>query len=682
MTTRVQKEVDRAAPQSPPPTQRRYFPEVQGLRAVAVTIVLIYHLNHDVLPGGYVGVDVFFVISGFLITTLMLREAAAHGRVSVRDFYIRRVRRILPAATVVLLVTGTLAVVLLPTPRHADTAAQLAASATYVQNLFLANQSVDYLAAESAASPVQHFWSLAVEEQFYLLWPLLFAAWLALPVRWRGHQTILTLTGVVVALSLAVSVWLTTTDPHPAYFLPHARFWELAAGGALAVILARRSPPERVRWGLGWAGIAAIAITTLTFDGATPFPGWSAILPVAGTLAVITAGATPGRWSADALLSTRATTFVGDLSYALYLWHWPLIVFTLAHTGDAALTPLQATLILAATFALAWATKITVEDPVRTHGLLRSGARATTFALTGVLLVTTVSAATHTHQRRLQDVAFDPAVHVGPTALNEPTPHARQPEIYPPPVSAAADLPRIYDDGCQATPSVAQLTSCVYGPDDPTREVAVVGDSHAAHWIPALRKIAQDRNWRLHTYTKSSCAFTDTLLDHDDQPYRECEQWNEALTDELISDIEPDMVVTSSATQTRAHHADSTDESTRIIAAGMTGLWSRLQAADIKVLAIRDNPSLQARLPECVDQHPDELHECGQPRQEALEHDDPQEVAITRYDAPAELVDLSERFCTDQRCPPVVGNVLVYRDSNHLTATYARLLAPDLQEHL
>ncbi|MBB4931912.1 peptidoglycan/LPS O-acetylase OafA/YrhL [Lipingzhangella halophila] len=682
MATRLRTEAARSAPQPPPPTQRRFFPEVQGLRALAVAIVLAYHVNHDLLPGGYVGVDVFFVISGFLITTLMLREARTHGRVSLAGFYIRRVRRILPAATLVLVVTGVLALVVLPSPRLADTAAQLLASAAYVENLFLAHQSVDYLAAEAAASPVRHFWSLAVEEQFYLLWPLLFAGWLALSPRWRGETVIIALTSAVVAVSFGWSVWLTTNDPQPAYFLPQGRMWELAAGGVLALLLARWQPPESARWPLGWAGIAAIAAAAIGYDATTPFPGWAATLPVLGTIAVITAGHTAGRWSAYALLSTRPAGYVGDLSYALYLWHWPLIVFTLARTERPALNALEAVLVLGATFALAWGTKAALEDPLRAARLPRGGRGAAAFALTGLLLVTAIGAGKYAYQQELSDVRFDPEVHVGPQAIGQQHPEGDDSAIYPPPVSATADLPGVYDDDCHATPSVTTLKSCVYGPDDATTDVAIVGDSHAAHWVPALREVAHDREWRLHTYTKSSCPFTDTLAERNGGPYRECEQWNEAVRDELVSEVEPETVFTSSATQTRAHHADTDEQNTAMLAGGMAGLWSSLDAAGIDVAAIRDTPKSRARLPECVDRNPDDLDECARTSGEALAEDDPQELAVAEYGAQADLLDLTDRFCADGRCPPVVGNVLVYRDSNHLTAAYSRLLASDLQERL
>ncbi|MFB9803913.1 acyltransferase family protein, partial [Streptomonospora salina] len=386
-------------------------------RAVAVALVLVYHVDHDLLPGGYVGVDVFFVISGFLITSLLLREARTEGRVSLGAFYVRRIRRILPAASVVLVGTGLAALWLLPATRLAETARELVASAVYVENLFLAGESVDYLAAESAASPVQHFWSLAVEEQFYLLWPLLFAAWAAGGPRWGRRRVALAAAGGVLAVSLGFSAVLTATDPQPAYFLPQTRMWELAAGGVLAVASVRIVWPVRVRWVLGWAGLAAIGWSVLAYDDQTPFPGVAAVVPVAGAAAVIAAGCNGGRWSSYGLLASGPARFGGDISYPLYLWHWPVIVFASALTGSARLEPLYAGLAVVVSVVLAWGTKVAVEDPVRRWGLLRSGRRAGVFAVVAALVVVLVGAVQVGRYEWLKGAEFDPVQHVGPAAL-------------------------------------------------------------------------------------------------------------------------------------------------------------------------------------------------------------------------------------------------------------------------
>ncbi len=675
----------RARPHRPAP--RRFLPEVQGLRAVAVLLVLVYHLDTDYLPGGYVGVDVFFVISGFLITSLLLREVRSHGRVSVSRFYVRRVRRILPAATLVLVATGIAAVLLLPVTRLEQTALELAAGAAYIENFVLAGQTVDYLAAEEAPSPVQHFWSLAVEEQFYLVWPLLFVGWAALRSRMPERRADAVLGGAVaavIAASLACSVLMTAAVPTAAYFLPFTRMWELAAGGLLAVVLARWDVPDRLRDPLGWAGLAAIAAAAVAYDEHTAFPGYAAALPVLGAAAVIAAGEGRSRRSAGRLLSTRPARFVGDLSYALYLWHWPIIVIMLGTSNATELSPLSAAVAAALSLFLAWVTKIVLEDPVRVRGLLDTGRSALAFALSGVLVVTGAAWGLHSHVQQVRSTEFDPQVHLGPQALDagvEPDEITAPP--YPSVLTAEDDLPDLYGDGCQSTETDTHPSPCVYGAEDARTTVALVGDSHAAHWSPALQEIAEDRGWQLHTFTKSSCAFTSTLLVRpgEEVPYTQCQEWTGNVLEELRA-LKPDVVFTSSRAQAAPYGIDDEEEAREAVAEGMSQLWRELDEAGIAVVVLRDTPTTRSRIVECVDLHSPDVQACVRERDTALKGEDPQVIAAEESGVEAPVVDLSDRFCLDDVCPAVIGNVLVYRDSHHITATYSRLLAEDLAERI
>ncbi len=658
--------------------ERRFRPEVQGLRAVAVLLVLVYHLEPSLLPGGYVGVDVFFVISGFLITSLLYREASGQGRISVARFYARRVRRLLPAATVVLLATGAASYFLLPVTRLTDTMWQLIASAAYVENLYLARQAVDYLAAETAPSPVQHFWSLSVEEQFYLVWPLLFIVWAALRRRGAGTRTLVALLGSLLAVSLLWSVAATGGEPS-AYFLPTTRAWELAVGGLLAIGLAHGRLPERVRLPLGWAGLAAIVASAVLYDASTPFPGWAALLPVLGSAAVIAAEHVPGPLSASAPLSTAPARWIGDLSYSLYLWHWPLIVLVLAVTGGDRLGLPLAAAVGAASVLLAWATKVWVEDPVRDHRLVRGGRGALAAAVSGVLVVAAVGAALYVRVDRVESVEFDPSVHVGPQALGQaPTGDP----VYPSPVRAEEDLPVLYDDDCQASQEAsAPQDPCVYGPEGAERTVAVVGDSHSAQWVPALMELGEERGWRLVLYTKSSCAFTDTMTrGPEGGPYESCRAWNRAVVGEL-AELEPDLVVASSSTSAVPLEGGE-DDRVPMLAEGMTRLWDEIGEASGPILAVRDTPRQRRDVVECVAGNADDLDACAIPLEEALERDDPQEEAVGAMADGAALVDMSDLFCADGACPAVIGNVMVYRDSGHITSTYISLLADHLGERI
>ncbi|NYH53996.1 peptidoglycan/LPS O-acetylase OafA/YrhL [Nocardiopsis arvandica] len=666
---------------APARTGRRFRPEVQGLRAVAVLLVLVYHLNPALLPGGYVGVDVFFVISGFLITSLLYREAGEHGRVSISGFYVRRVRRLLPAATTVLLTTGVVAFFVLPVTRLADTAWQLVASAAYVENLYLARQAVDYLASDTPPSPVQHFWSLSVEEQFYLVWPLLFVAWSLARRRWRAEtRTLVVILGSVLVLSLACSVLLTQREPASAYFLPLTRAWELAVGGLLAVGLAHGSLPERWRPLLGWSGLAAVAVSALAYDDGTPFPGWAAALPVLGSAAVIAAEQSDGRLAASRLLGTAPARWIGDLSYSLYLWHWPLIVFALVLTGRDRLGLLEAVTVAALSVLLAWGTRVWVEDPVRDRNLVRGGRSALTVATAGVVTVAAVGGAVYLQVDREGAVSFDPAVHTGPAALGQ-APDTEL--IYPSPVNAEDDVPTLYDDDCQASRTETDPGDpCVYGPEDADTDVAVVGDSHSAQWVPALEKMAAERGWRIFVYTKSSCAFTDTVVKGPEGgPYTACGEWNHAVVDEL-DELRPELVFTSSSTASGPVEESSPEQERAEMAEGMSRLWEDVAQVSGEIVALRDTPRARKDVVECVATHIDDPSRCERPVEDAFDDADPQEDAARSLDERVHWIDLSDRFCVDGGCPAVIGNVMVYRDAGHITSTYAELLADDLSARI
>lgn len=337
------------------PRGRDFRPEVQALRALAVALVVVYHLRADWLPGGYIGVDVFFVISGFLITGIMAREVERTGGLRLGHFYARRARRILPAAAVTIVVVVAAAVTFLPPTRWLSVGDQALSSALFFQNWLLAAESVDYLAEGSAPSPFQHFWSLAIEEQFYSLWPVVLvvlAGVLARAARPGAFRVAAAAVLVVITgASLLTSVLMTATGEPSAYFVTHTRAWELGAGGLLALVGTSGRPDSRAMGVLSWAGVAAILIAAFTFTGATAFPGIAAVLPVAGTMAVIYAGRSTGGWSTRWIVDRPSVQWLGNASYSLYLWHWPVIVILPFALGDGETT--TATSLLAAAVALA-----------------------------------------------------------------------------------------------------------------------------------------------------------------------------------------------------------------------------------------------------------------------------------------------------------------------------------------
>jgi peptidoglycan/LPS O-acetylase OafA/YrhL len=347
-------------------------PEIQALRALAIGGVALVHTWPGILPGGQVGVDVFFVISGFLITGMLLRDWDSTGTVSLARFYARRARRLFPSAVLVLAASAVATAIWVPRSLKDDFLREILASLLYAQNWVLAF----FTDPEAADSPMTHFWSLSVEEQFYFAWPLLLILGLVLARRAGTDSRALLgiLLGALVLASLAYSVWITAVDVRVAYFSTFSRAWEFGAGGMLALLPAvalRRIPPA-VRGVLSWAGVVAIVVTMVTASDHHVFPGWTALVPVAATLAVIAAGSEQPRWGTVWLANAAPVQWTGNISYAFYLWHWPLIAFAPFVTG----VPSQwwfVLLLLTLAVLLAWATTRLIEDPIRGATARRTG---------------------------------------------------------------------------------------------------------------------------------------------------------------------------------------------------------------------------------------------------------------------------------------------------------------------
>ncbi|MBB5209171.1 peptidoglycan/LPS O-acetylase OafA/YrhL [Chiayiivirga flava] len=667
------------------PGQRDHFvPEIQGLRAVAVLAVLVYHLWPDRLPGGFVGVDVFFVISGYLITALLLREFVSTQSIALSRFYARRALRLLPAASLVLLAVA-FCLPLLPQVEWRSTAVDLGASTLYVQNWWLALQAVDYLASEHAGSALQHFWSLSVEEQYYLVWPLLLLVAARVWGRRKARPTTLfgAIIGVVFAVSLVYSCWLTPRNPGLAYFATTTRAWELALGGLLAVWASERALAPRAGVLAACVGLAMIGIAAFLIDASMAFPGYLALLPTLGAALVLAAGAQPGTLL-RATLASRSMQYVGDLSYSLYLWHWPVIVVfqsAVGHRPDL----VEGVALGAISLALAHQTKSLVEDRLRFLPALRIGARPFAFGaaamacclLVAVLIRIELYPASEPAAQQLESAQIAPAAAdssvAAPVSLEG---------LKPPLARARDDNPDVYAQGCHASPRSAKPSTCTWGADDATVHVMLVGDSHAAQWIPALQWIAGNKGWRLTSLTKSACPFADGSVAEGKggEPYASCDAWNAAALAHVLAQ-RPALVVTSQAVMLTAYGSTSAASSHAALSAGLASRWNTLAAAGIRVVALKDTPRMGLDVPKCLGSPRGSAQRCSRPRSLVLATPDP--LVMAQRDAPqAVLADLNDLLCPTAVCPPVIDGILVWRDSHHMTATFARTLAPTLQHRL
>ena len=669
---------------------------------MAVLLVVLGHAGVPFLAGGFVGVDVFFVISGFLITTLLVRELRDRGTISVKRFYSRRATRLLPTSAVVLTATLVGAWLWLPVTRITAIAGDAVAASFYAVNYRLAATGTDYLTADAPPSPVQHYWSLAVEEQFYLVWPLLLIGVTLLWGRTRFHTPAMVVTLLIIAAgSLYLSARLTPVAPSWSYFGGHTRAWELACGGllALAVPLFARLP-RPVTTTAGWAGLALITAAAVGYDQNTPFPGVAALLPVTGSALVVAAGCAGHSGGARRLLDRPPMQFVGRMSYSFYLWHWPVLLIAPVALGRPAGVGFN---LLAATAALGvtWITYHLVENPVRRRSVWRSrpwrgiglGASLTVFtsslAVAAALLMPMVTmpggTATDTASELTTASALDSLRRlITRSGTVEQVPANLKPALD----EADADRPAVYADGCilGITDSRLRNKICEYGDTEADTTVVLFGDSHAAQWLPALDTIAREQGWKVVPLTRAGCAVASVTVVHKliHRRYTECTGWREQAYD-IMADLDPAMVLTTSIngqTPVDRHGEPLADENAAMVH-GWRQTFAQLKKRAGTVVYLVDTPNFGRPVPDCVARHLRQLSACAVQQDRALllpGRTASIEDLAARIDVG--VIDPVPWFCVDNLCPPVVGDTLLFRDSNHITTVYSTVLAPILRERL
>jgi len=681
-------------------TRAFFLPHIQGLRAIAVLLVVVYHFWPGRLSGGYIGVDVFFVISGFLITQQLARQLERTDRIALPSFYAKRARRLLPAAITVLVFASLATLFIMPLSSLTENVREILASTFYVENWVLALNSVDYLAAANEASLVQHYWSLSLEEQFYLFWPVLMLAASVFAVKvlkrrkWVGLMAVLAIVGLG---SFALSVFVTATDPAAAYFVTYTRVWEFAVGGALALL--PRLRPTRA-WQsniLGWGGIAVVLGCGYFFTAATPFPGYMAALPVLGTAAIIVAHHREKPWDAGRVLSWRPVSFIGDISYSLYLWHWPLIVIA-PYIPGWGLSIYNRIALFLFCFVLAWLTKRFIEDPARGWRFFTTRRPRTT--LMGVVAAMAVSTLFVTGAWAVQQPKYDAeATQLAQTLADPPEcfgaasgptdglapidPVCANPEldglIIPSPGFGNADRPEHPD--CLSTLNDATVRDCQFGSDDADApQIALIGDSHAYALMDPFIQMAETNGWHLTTYLKGGCPWTTTPLAARDAFAASCDSWRSSLGSALAAH-EPFDAVFTAALSDRNVPGTSDDET--VAATGYGEAWTPVLDAGTPVVTVVDNPSWDDDPNKCL--RTEDASDCTIPREDGLADFDPIAMAATSSMAAGQdvtLLDFSDTYCTDTECPAVVGGANVYRDANHLTRSFALSLEPFISQVL
>lgn len=677
-----------------------YRHDLDGLRGIAIALVAAFHVWFGRVSGG---VDVFLALSGFFFGGKVLRSALA-GSLSPVTEVVRLIRRLVPALVVVLAGCALLTVLIQPQTRWETFADQSLASLGYYQNWELANSTADYLRAGEAVSPLQHIWSMSVQGQFYLAFLILVAgcAYLLRGVLGKHLRTffVVLLTALTVA-SFVYAIMAHNEYQPVAYYNSFARGWELLLGALVGAVV------PVIRWHMWWrTAVATVALAAILscgalIDGVQEFPGPWALVPVGATMLMILAGAnmqarpdTRDRMPAPSrILAAGPLVTLGAMAYSLYLWHWPLLIFWLAYTGHKDANFIEGAAVLLVSGVLAYLTTRHVEDPLRYRAnaprpapvAWRQRLRRPTMALGSIvaLLGITLTATSFTWREHLVIERASGKELSGLSANDYPgaralVNHVRVPSLRmrPTVLEVQEDLPASTRDGCISDFANPAVVNCTYGDDNAPRTIALAGGSHAEHWLPALDLLGRLHHFRVVTYLKMGCALSTEqvpLIMGNNAPYPQCREWVETTMAKLVSD-RPDYVFTTS---TRPWNIKPGD----VMPATYIGIWQTFSDNNIPVLAVRDTPWLvkngQPFNPaDCLAKAGNSTS-CGIKRSELLSDRNGTLDFVGQFPLLKPL-DLSDAICRPDLCRAVEGNVLIYRDPHHLTATYMRTLAPEL----
>ncbi|CAN2199044.1 COG1835 Predicted acyltransferases [Candidatus Nanopelagicaceae bacterium] len=606
------------------------IPQIQALRAFAAMLVVIYHAG--ITSGGYIGVDIFYVISGYLITGLLLRELDKTGTLGLRAFYLRRVKRLLPTSFFVLFITAITAWYLYPSSMRADLGKDIAAAGIYISNYLFAFWQMDYQNLSAIPPVVIHYWSLAVEEQFYLFWPFIILLLYKKGGRRRVGQG-------VVAISIAsflFSLYQTSVEPIWAFYSLPTRAWELGVGALLLYI------PARIKFSQNylWIALALFIYGTFIFRDSTPFPGTAALVPVFAT-AISVAAVHSWPKILNRVGTHRVIQWLGEISYPLYLWHWPLLVIPAVYLGRG-LHIYEKLICVLATLIFADLTHRFIEEPLRHAQLpaktvIRGGVIATAISLSMGLAIN--------------------SSHSDVVTLADGSKYS---------LAEIMKKPLVYDDGCHVNNGETSSPDCTYGLRGAKRKIVLFGDSHAAQWFPTLEKLAEEKGFELISLTKSACPGPAvTKVDTGEYKNKDCFAWREYAFNR-IKKINPDAVLVSGFQHFEVPSQYSSRESWW--REGEVKTYKSLQGSSQHIIYISDTPHPNRDIPSCI--AAGNLDRCnGSERSTPIFSPGYQKINPTSW------------LC-DRNCPGVIDGLVTYRDSSHLSVAMARALSPQLEAAL
>ena len=678
-----------------------YRPEIQGIRAVAALLVATFHLWLGRVSGG---VDVFFIMSGFLVTTTLLGHYSRFGRIRPIYYLSRLGRRLLPAALTVLSVVAVLSWFLLPKLTWERNAGEIVASTFYFENWKLAAESVDYLAQFAEKTPVQHFWAMSVQGQFYLIWVILFSvvALFASTLVAR-RRAILTAFIVVAVLSFTWSVYSTSINQPFAYFDTSARTWEFALGGIAAMVLPLISLPKMVRAVLSWVGLVAIISCGILLQVSTAFPGVAALWPTIAALCILlSGGAESARFSATRLLSLKPLVWLGDISYGIYLWHWPMLIIMLGVTGNTQASLKTGLLVLGGAIVLAWATNRFIENPIaRNHPNRkpRPWLRPAVAAVVALAIVGGTTAGTVQVEKNVaaQVAEADEIIDTPPTepcfgaaALLAGEDACPLSDNVGPVVPSPVIKDSLKNSACDVTrdDDYPAIKPCEFGEpvETATKTVLLVGDSHSQSIRAAVDGMVTARGWHGIAIQHSGCIASQAERVYStDGAAETCKAWNADLI-RWVNDHPGIDLMMSMGASGREVVTESGASWKETATAGYLDEWELLESSIENIIVIRDTPRMESSGPSCVEKAVEagknSATECSVPKADAMQFDGAAQAAANDDESETAVVDLTDGICDDDTCYPVVGGVWAYSDAVHITQVFSHTLAPYLGEQV
>ena len=675
---------------------RGFRPEIQGLRAFAVLLVVLYHVWFGKVSGG---VDVFLFISAFLLSLSFMRKINEGKPLNLFSYWMHVFQRLLPVATVVIAGTTIASFFVLAPSRWSQTVTDARSSLFYFQNWNLAFSSVDYYAQNaSVKSPFQHFWSLSIQGQIFIIWPLLFAAVAYFVHRFRGNlfTTAVFVFNTVFVASLTFSIVETDTNQGFAYFDTRTRLWEFAIGTLLAMLTLKWKAPEKARVVMGWVGIIGLVTCGAILPVERAFPGYLALWPVLSGALVIMAGRTNSRWGIDRLLVSAPLQNLGNISYALYLVHWPILILYSSAVGTSRVNVIEGTIIILVSIGLAWLLIRFVEKPLRyrkdpfvpwlmmkmrfkTIFSVKTWADQLAFIL-AIFLVAGVPLAAAQTWIGYRNTQSEQNAELQVQTASENYPGARaiggaQQGLIDNPIPSGGDVKAQYEglsDPCTGVfapsdPALAKYCNVQkYGPEDAPLTM-VIGNSHAEQALSIFKPIAEQTKTNLQTYLLGGCQYPVRSVNAGN----ECSEFNTKMTEEIIKRKPQTVVLIATIAQARSNDErvdPSLDETVR-----------RLTEAGIQVIGLRDNPRFEYNIYECAQKAGADKSSCARPASDKYAAENPAKEIFDKYrNQGAVMVDLKDVYCPDGMCSPVVGNIYVYFDDNHVSKTYGRTMAQEV----